>query len=443
MAGVNASFSLEEGRELLLAGLKPTGRVKIKLAEAPGRILAEPVVAPRSFPPFPRSRVDGYALGLPPAGREVPAGGASGKIYRLVATVAAGSCPAVTLGPGTAAAIFTGARLPEGTMTVIPRELAERQGDLVIVPELPPGGSFMEATGSEVAAGERVLAAGTELGPAEIGLLAALGLTEITVYRSPRAVLASSGSELVELPGLRGGCPGGRQAGGEAISPVASQVQALGPRIYNSNFYALAAAASRDGARVIPLGPLADELEEQVEAYRKALEEGDVLLTTGGAGGSIRDLTAAAFTGAGGEILFTTIRMRPGRRVIAARRGDKLLLGLPGNPPAALVAYYLLAAPVIRALGGREVLPATFPAVLTAAIDKPRPERAFIWARAWPGTTGWQVAPLPRRPGGIRAAIGANALIDLPAGPAPGAGEEVRVVLLSAGGSQYGLPDNK
>ncbi|MDN5327009.1 MAG: molybdopterin molybdotransferase [Moorella sp. (in: firmicutes)] len=435
MAEVNVSFSLEEGRELLLDGLKPAGRVKIKLAEAPGRILAEPVVAPRSFPPFPRSRVDGYALGLPPAGREVPAGGASGKTYRVVATVAAGSCPAVTLGPGTAAAIFTGARLPEGTMTVIPRELAERQGDLVIVPELPPG-RFLEAAGAEVAAGERVLAAGTELGPAEIGLLAALGLSEITVYRRPRAVLASSGSELVELPGLRVGCPGGRQAGGEAVSPVAGQVQAPGPRIYNSNFYALAAAASRDGARVIPLGPLADELEEQVEAYRKALEEGDVLLTTGGAGGSTRDLTAAAFTGAGGEILFTAIRMRPGRRVIAARRGDKLLLGLPGNPPAALVAYYLLAAPVIRALGGREVLPATFPAVLTAAIDKPGPERAFIWARAWPGTTGWQVAPLPRRPGGIRAAIGANALIDLPAGPAPGAGEEVRVVLLTARGSQ-------
>lgn len=435
MTEATPPLSLEEGRELLLAGLKPAGRVKIRLAEAPGRILAEPVVAPRSFPPFPRSLVDGYALGPPLNSPEAPGAGGSGKTYRVVATVAAGSCPDVTLGPGRAAVIFTGALPPEGTVTVISGELAERRGDLVLVPELPRG-RFLEAAGAEVAAGERVLAAGTELGPAEIGLLAALGLTEITVYRRPRVVLAASGSELMELLGPGGDCPGGRQAGGEGVSPGAGQVLAPGPRIYNSNFYALAAAARRDGARVIPLGPLADELVEQVEAYRKALEEGDILLTTGGAGGSTRDLTAAAFTGAGGEILFTAIRMRPGRRVIAARRGDKLFLGLPGNPPAALVAYYLLAAPVIRALGGKEVLPATFPAVLTAAVDKPRPERAFIWARAWPGTTGWQVAPLPRLPGGIRAAIGANALIDLPAGLAPGAGEEVRVVLLAARGSQ-------
>lgn len=410
MAEASASVSLEEGRELLLAELKPAGKLKIKLAEAQGRILAEPVVAPRSFPPFPRSLADGYALGPPPAG------GAEGKTYRVVATVAAGNCPEVTLGPGTAAVIFTGAMLPEGTVTVVPGELAGRRGDLIIVPELTAG-RFLEATGAEVTAGEMVLAPGTELGPAEIGLLAALGLAEITVYRRPRVVLAASGSELAELPGPGGGYPGGGQ-------------------IYNSNFYALAAAASRDGARVIPIGSLADELEEQLEAYRKALEEGDLLLTAGGAGGSIRDLTAAAFTGAGGKILFSAIRMRPGRRVIAARRGDKLLLGLPGNPPAALVAYYLLAAPVIRALGGREVLPATFPAVLAAAVDKPRPERAFIWARAWPGTNCWQVVPLPRRPGGIRAAVGANALIDLPPGPAPGAGEEVRVVLLAARGSR-------
>ncbi|QGP90924.1 Molybdopterin molybdenumtransferase [Neomoorella glycerini] len=416
-------LSLEAARALLLAGLKPPGRVKVKLEEAAGRVLAAAVTAPGPFPPFPRSLVDGYALGPPVAAPgTLPTGLAGpGVIYRLLGTVPAGSNSEITLSPGTAAAIFTGARPPVGTVAIIPRELVGSRGDFISVPGLPPG-RHLEPVGAEVAAGEEVLAAGTTLGPAEIGLLAALGLREVLVYQRPRVVLATSGSELLD-PAGKAGPPAGSQAGYPGVN--------VPPCIYNSNFYALAAAVEAAGGRVISLGPLADNLEEQVRAYRSALEEGDLLLTTGGAGGSAGDYTAAAFTRAGGEVLFTELNIRPGRRIIAARAGEKLMLGLPGNPPAALVACYLLARPVIRALGGREPAPVTFPARLAAAIDRPRVERAFLWAQARASGSGWEVTPLPRRPGGIRAAIGANALIDLPPGTAPGPGEEVTVIILS------------
>lgn len=424
-------LSLEVARAMLLTGLKPPGRVKVRLEEAAGRVLAVAVTAPGPFPPFPRALVDGYAVGPPlPASATIPAGSAGpGAIYRLVGTVPAGSNPGITLSPGTAAAIFTGARPPAGTVAIIPRELVKQRGEFISIPGLPSG-SYLEPAGAEVKSGEEILAAGTTLGPAEIGLLAALGLREVLVYQRPRVILAATGSELLDPAGPGKSLPGDNQAGNPPNRMADYPDVNVPPYIYSSNFYALAAAVEASGGQAISLGLLADNLEEQVKAYRWGLQEGDLLLTTGGAGGSPFDFTPAAFSRTGCEILFTELAIRPGRRVIAARSGAKLMLGLPGTPPAAMVLFYLLAVPVIRALGGREPAPLTFLARLGEAIDRPRPERTFHWARARACGSYWEVTPLPRRPGGIRAAIGANALIDLPPHAAPAAGEEVRVIMI-------------
>ncbi|WP_258359633.1 molybdopterin molybdotransferase MoeA [Moorella sulfitireducens] len=420
-------LSLEAAREMLLVGLKPSGRVTVRLEDASGRVLAAGVTAPGPFPPFPRSLVDGYAVGPQLCGFA-----GQGAIYRLVGTVPAGSNPGITLTPGTAAAIFTGACLPAGTVAVIPGELVKRQGEFISIPGLPTG-RYLEPAGAEVKGGEEILAAGTTLGPAEVGLLAALGLQEVPVYRRPRVILAATGSELLDPAGLKENLPLVNQAGGFPYRSAGCSEAKVLPCIYNSNFYALAAAVEASGGRVVPLGVLKDSLEEQAEAYRYGLQEGDLLLTTGGAGGGSFDYTTAAFSRAGGEVLFTELDIRPGRRVIAARLGKKLMLGLPGNPPAALVTYYLLVRPVIGALRGGEVTLPSFSARLAAVIDRPRPGRAFLWARVRPRTGGsdWEVTPLPRLPGGIRAAVGANALIDLPPGKAPGIGEQVTVIMLN------------
>ncbi|NLW07601.1 MAG: NTP transferase domain-containing protein [Clostridia bacterium] len=446
------ALSPELARELLLRGLKPCGVEKVALEAAAGRVLAAAAVAAEPFPPFSRSRMDGYALGPPaqgancrpvkeskdscpasasgaatiaPAGNgnggkragqgsrsKVGAGGAGAAPgrYRLLGTVAAGSDVAITISAGTAAAIFTGARLPQGAVTVVPREMVVCQGQYIFVPDLP-GTDYIEPAAAEISAGEEVLAGGTVLKAAEIGLLAILGRREVEVYRRPRLLLAASGNELTEP--------------GDASLPAA--------HIYNSNYYALAAAAAADGAGVMPLGTLPDDPEQQAAVYREALARGDLLLTSGGAGGGAYDFTAAAFTRAGGELIFTQLNICPGRRTIAARAGQKLMLGLPGTPPAALAIYYLLVAPLIRALGGRPPAAETFPARLAAAVDRGRPQRSLLWARAVPGSSGWQVTPLPRRPGGLRGAVGANALLDLPAGAKPAVGEEVMVMLLNGG----------
>lgn len=401
-------LTLEKARKLLLEGLEPRSADEVKLEDGAGRVLAVPVVAPEPYPPFPRSRVDGYALGPPPRPGNGQAGtGTAGYCYRVLGSIPAGSNREFNLEAGMAAAIFTGAPIPAGTVTVIPGEMVFRRGQFINVPHLPAK-KYIEAVAAEVAAGEQVLAAGTLLNAATIGLLAALGRWQVPVFSRPRVVLAANGSELCDSDG--------------SLPP--------GPYIYNSNLYALAAAIKADGGEVISLGILPDDLEQQATAYRDALEQGDLIVTSGGAGGSTYDLTAAAFSRAGGEGLFTRINIRPGRRVIAARAGKKLMLGLPGNPPAAMAAYYLLAAPIIRVLGGREAADKTVTARLAAALDRTRTERFFIWARTKFYGNGWQVTPLPRKPGGICAAAGANSLIDLPPGAAPAVGDEVQVVLL-------------
>ncbi|MBC7325881.1 MAG: hypothetical protein H5T99_11310, partial [Moorella sp. (in: Bacteria)] len=232
-------LSLEVARGMLLAGLKPPGRVKVKLEEAAGRVLAVAVTAPGPFPPFPRSLVDGYAVGPPlPAPAANPAGPAGpGAIYRLVGTVPAGSNPGITLSPGTAAAIFTGALPPAGTVAVVPRELVKQRGEIITVPALPSG-RYLQPAGAEVKGGEEILAAGTTLGPAEIGLLAALGLREVPVYRRPRVILAATGSELLDPDGPGGSLPGDNQAGTPPAPGAGYPDVNVPPYIYNSNFYA-------------------------------------------------------------------------------------------------------------------------------------------------------------------------------------------------------------
>ncbi|MGI6286334.1 Molybdopterin molybdenumtransferase [Moorella humiferrea] len=403
-----APLSVEEARAALLAGLRPLGRIKVRLEEANGRVLAEAVRAPGPYPPFSRSLVDGYALGTHDANSD-----GSSFIYRLVGTVTAGSTTAIALKEGTAAAVFTGARLPEGTVAVVPVEaVKERQGEIVVL-DFPASGRYLEQSGEEVKPGEEILAAGTVIGPGEISLLAALGFREITVYRRPRVALATTGNELREL---------GNGRAADFFDRAA---------IYGSNLYALTAAVEAYGGQVICLGILKDVLKEQVAACRRGLEEGDLLLITGGAGGSAFDFTSAAFSGAGGELLFTELAVRPGKRAVAARAGNKLMIGLPGTPPAAQVLFYLLVVPVLKAMGGRQGALSAFLAPLKKAVDRPRTERTFYWARVECRGGRFEVTPLPRYPGGIRAAVGANALIDLPPGAAPKEGEEVTVIMIS------------
>ncbi|MDN5348021.1 MAG: molybdopterin molybdotransferase [Clostridia bacterium] len=324
--------------------------------------------------------MDGYALGKP-----------AGNTWRLVGQVPAGHPAEKELLPGQAARIFTGAALPGGTWAVISGEEAAVAGEEIRLLKGTGAGANIEQAGSEVRAGEIILEAGTSLGPAESGLLAALGVERVRVYRRPRVALICTGSEL-RLPG---------------------QALEYG-QVYASNLAMLAAACLLAGAEVIYRGVAADDLQQIFALMERALPGADLLLISGGAAGSEYDFTSAAFRLLGGEILFQELAIRPGRKVVAGALEKKLLLGLPGRPPAALAAFYLVAVPVLRFLAGLKPGPEFFTAILTKPLKgNPRPSRKFIWAKLSIEEGRLLATPL-FNPEGICAAIGADALVEIP-----------------------------
>lgn len=378
----------EEALALLSKDIRPFAPQKLPLTEATDLVLAEDIVAVHPFPPYPRSLVDGYALG-PPAPR-----------YRLVGEVPAGSHYPGCLAPGEVVRIFTGARVPPGTAAILPQELVKVVDETLLEVEagsFPPSPTYyFEPEGSQITAGEKVLALGDVLGPAEIGLLSVLGYKEVSVYPRPRVALAAIGSELKDL------------ADAESKEGLIA-----------SNFYALRAGLTLAGARILPLPVLPDDMETIVATLGPAIEKADLLVTTGGTGKGDYDLCAEAFQKLGASLLFTRVNFRPGGRIVAARAGGKILLGLPGTPSAALVGFYLLVIPVVRALSGGSPYPLRCRGILAESIYKERRQRTFLFARAEISQGYWQVKGINLNQGALRAGIGANALLDLPPGTNP------------------------
>ncbi|MBE3581880.1 MAG: molybdopterin molybdotransferase MoeA [Thermoanaerobacteraceae bacterium] len=389
----------EEGRALLLREAAPLPPLKVPLREAAGRVLAEEIVSGAPFPPFARSLVDGYALGPAAAG------------YRLVGEVPAGSRYPGSLAAGEAVRIFTGAPVPPGTVTVLPQEVVElREDGRLEIPAspvgLPPRGC-LQVAGSEVRAGEKVLTPGTVLGPAEIGLLSALGREEVWVHPEPRVALAAVGTELKEL---------------------VDRTDREG--LVASNLYALEAAFRLAGVEVHTLPVLPDRMPALMGALEPWLDKADLVITTGGAGGGDYDLAARSFRGLGARLLFTRLNYRPGGGVIGARRGQTLLLGLPGTS-SALAGFYLLARPVVEALGGKPPGPRRCRGKLEGPVVRERRTRTFIFAEAQNDGGLWRAAPVNEGRGPLLAALGANALLDVPPGKEPiPAGTEVDLILL-------------
>lgn len=385
---MNRVLEWEEALALLLRNIRPLHPRKLPLAEAADLVLAEEIKAARPYPPYSRSLVDGYALG-PPASR-----------YRVVGEVPAGSSYPGGLAPGEAVRIFTGARVPANTSAILPQETVRvlEGAWLEVEPGSPPSPPtlYLEPEGSQITAGEKILAPGAVLGPAEIGLLSALPYKEVLVYPRPCVALAAVGSELQGLED-----PENKEG------------------LIASNLYALKAGLNLAGAQVIALPVLPDKLETLVNALGSALEEADLLLTTGGAGRGDYDLAARAFEKLGATILFRAVDFRPGGRLVAAEAGGKILLGLPGTPGAALVDFYLMVMPLVRALSGSSPYPVRGRGLLEETIDKQRRQRTFLFARAELGESSWRIKAVNVHRGPLWSGVGANALLDLPPGENP------------------------
>lgn len=347
-------LTVEEARERILARFEPLGAEDVPLTEALGRVLAQDAVAAEQLPAFTNSAMDGYAV------RSIDTLGASPQTprqVRLVGEVPAGRVYAGVVGPGETVRILTGAPLPDGADAVLQQELTTVHDGTVDLHAEAPVGNNLRLPGEDVDIGALLVRGGTEIGPAEIALLAALGVHPVRVTRRPRVAILATGDELAPL--------------GETPRPG---------QIRESNSSYLAAAVRRAGAEPWLLG-IAPDRADELRAMLAQAQSADLILTSGGVSVGDYDLVKQILDEQGG-IEFWRVRMRPGKPVAFGSLSGTPLLGLPGNPVSAAVTFELFGRPAIRRMLGSRTIERPVVEVVLAGKDIPRADRRqFVRAR--------------------------------------------------------------
>ena len=399
-----SSYPLVDAAEAAATVLEHTpvlGHETLHLADCAGRVLAEDVVATSPLPPHPSSAVDGFAVRAADGGRRL----------RIVGESAAGRPLAAHVDAGTAARILTGGVLPEGADTVVMVEDVQLDGETVTVPGgLKPGTNF-HAVGADLSPGELVVAAGTQLGAAEIGLAAALGMPRLAVYRRPQVALMSTGDELVEV----GTPPGPGQ-------------------IPDSNRWALLAALREAGVDVRLLGIAPDTAPELRELVMEALQNTDVLVTSGGVSVGTHDLVKPLLESLG-TVHIGRVKLRPGKPfTFATLAGSAVAFGLPGFPVSSLVTFEVFVRPALRKMQGfnelqRPSLPVRLGFDAKAAGDRTEYHRVTLRRE---GSDLVATSTGSQSSSRLMSLVGAHALVRVPPGERGiSAGSVVEALILS------------
>ncbi|TFI48024.1 molybdopterin molybdotransferase MoeA [Diaphorobacter sp. DS2] len=394
---------LDEALAELLAQAAPlAGTDTVNTFDADGRVLAQAATSPLQVPPTDNSSMDGYAVRC----ADVPAAGVELPVAQRIPAGAFG----VPLAAGTAARIFTGAPVPEGADAIVMQEDCEAlDGDRVRVNAVPAQGQWIRRAGEDITRGAEVLAAGTRLTPAELGLAASIGLGTLQVARRPRVALFSTGDELV-MPG--------------DVPPAQMKPGA----IYNSNRFFLRAMLLRLGCEVSDLGIVPDRREATVAALREAAQGHDLILTSGGVSVGEEDHIKPAVERLG-TLQLWQIAMKPGKPFaygqIPHAGGSAHFMGLPGNPVSSFVTFGLLVRPfLLRLQGVRDVAPKAIAA--TAGFDWPRADKRREFLRVRQGTDG-TLELFPNQSSGVlTSAAWADGVVDNPAGQTIARGDTVR-----------------
>jgi len=323
---LTAMLSVEDALAVVLREAKPLPSEEVALDEALGRVLAEDVAADRDLPPFDRSAMDGYALRAADVAQAPCA-------LELVGEVRAGDAPTLTVGPGQAAKIMTGAPLPSGATAVQQVEKTRPLDEFrVTIEAAVEERQNVAPRGSEVRAGDTVLERGRLIDPSAVAVLATTGKARVRVARRPVAAVLVTGDEIVDVAEL----------------PGPSQIR-------NSNGPAVAAQARLAGASVRVLGIAPDRRDATVAALREGLAGVDVLIVSGGVSAGDYDLVEPALVELGTTLLFTKVAIKPGAPLVFGRRGETLVFGLPGNPVSAQVTFELFARTALLRLQGAKV----------------------------------------------------------------------------------------
>jgi len=338
---VIALMRLEEAQRRVLEAVEPLPVVESSLEDCLGLFLAERVVAGADIPPFDNSAMDGYAV------RSEDIAGASEVTpvrLEVLEDLPAGQVSRGEVGRGQAVRIMTGAPVPPGVDTVVPVEDTSREGRGALIRRAWERGSNIRRAGEDIRRGSAVLQPGCRLGPAEIGVLAGLGVVRVPVRRRPRAVVISTGDELLPPE--------------EELRPG---------KIHDTNSFTLAALLREAGAEVKRLGIVADDEEALRTALLDNLDGADLFVTSGGVSVGDYDLVKQVLAGLG-RMDFWKVNMRPGKPQAFGSIEGRPLFGLPGNPVSVMVSFEQFVRPALRKMMGAREL---FRPVLEAVAEEP------------------------------------------------------------------------
>jgi molybdopterin molybdotransferase len=333
-------ISVAEAKKIISENVSPLELVTLSLRDASGLILAEDVYATTDIPAFPQSSMDGYAFSFE--------GWKQHKRLKIAGEVAAGSNETFTLDPGEAVRIFTGAAVPAGADTVIMQEKIKiEDGKLIIENDDLLQGNSVRSQGSEIKAGALALGKDDFLSPAAIGFLAGIGITEVKVYPNPSISIIITGNELQQ--------PGKPLQHGQ---------------VYESNSFALKAVLKQLSIDSTQILYAADKPEIVTDTLKKALQQSDVVLLTGGISVGDYDFVLQAATECGVEKLFHKVKQRPGKPLYFGKKENKLVFGLPGNPSSVLTCFYQYVIPGLEQLSKRKISLQTMQVPLSRSFQK-------------------------------------------------------------------------
>ncbi|GAA3981494.1 molybdopterin molybdotransferase MoeA [Comamonas faecalis] len=401
--------SLDDALAVLLAQAMPlAGRESVSTFSADGRVLTEDIVSALQVPPQDNSAMDGYALRCADVAEP-------GAVLPISQRIPAGSV-GQPLQPGSCARIFTGAPVPPGADAVVMQEECVPEGEgSARINTAPRMGQNIRRAGEDIALGATVLAAGTRLGPAALGMAASMGRAQLTVAARPRVALFSTGDELV-MPG-----------------EVAPQDMRPGA-IYNSNRFFLRAMLERLGCAVTDLGVVPDQREATVAALQMAAQGNDLILTSGGVSVGEEDHVKPAVQ-ALGHLDLWQLAIKPGKPFAYGRvengAGGAHFMGLPGNPVSSFVTFALLVRPfVLRLQGVQDVAPQAV--AVRADFDWPRGDRRREFLRARLNAQGALELFANQGSGVLTSTVWGDGLVDNPPGQAIARGDTVRFLPFAA-----------
>jgi molybdopterin molybdotransferase len=406
---VTPPLAASEAALKILEEVRRQPALRIPLDDSLGSVLAEDAVSPLDIPAWTNSAMDGYAV----RGADVRGATEANPVrLRVIEHVPAGHFPARVLGAGECARIFTGAPLPDGSDSVIRQEDTDGGNQTVTILKDRDVGVNIRRAGEDIRKGTTVLTAGSELGPAQLGVLASLAVAHPLVYRRPQVAILGSGDEIVDVDQPE-----------EILS---------GRKIASSNTHTLIAMVREAGGEPINLGIARDTPESLREHLSRAMDC-DLLVTTAGISVGEHDFVRSVLEELGGELRFWKLRMRPGAPVGFGLLGGKPWIGLPGNPVSTMVTFELFVRPAIRKMMGH-ALPFRRSVPVSAAEPitlKPRLQH-FLRGIVREGKQGLEARLTgPQGSGILTSMVHANALLIVPEGQLETpAGATMRAIML-------------